>query len=208
MRPPIFDPWDFASYILFSLIAVALFLASFIVDTPAKVKLVTGGFAALCLAFYAFILLLRWIEVSKYNTRLSYDIYVNLNGYLATEYELEYALADVVRLYKVAYPHAEEVLREKMTFVTFVPNLLSGSPGGLAMGLTESNLSASLIKVCYVKREPDNTFVPWPGAPIASTAFGHEIAHVILGRSTGSWNPDLHHQLMEKVEGNKSRAKA
>lgn len=147
--------------------------------------------AALGWAFYGWLVYSRWRYIQQFDVMLSHGIMVARNGYLASSLELEDELARFIGLYA---PHVQDVvgaLEESRIWVVFHPGSIQN------VGVYEQVagfvvVGGNVAHVAYFRRE-DGIVREDPAVAVRSTAFAHELGHVVLGRRWGNWDQGEHH---------------
>lgn len=193
--PSIFKPLDLLSMVLPCLLSIIAVVLTFVYPASTEARALVVTVAACFIVISARTLQLRYAFIASYPVRLSCNVCVRLNGYKGTEDDLNWEVTKVVSMYKAHFADAAALLARAPVWVEFVPELIT-----LGTRAVAGYVSGDTVKVSYYRRLADGDVVTWPEAPIDHTAFAHELAHIIIGRATGSWVNGEHHELMKKVE--------
>lgn len=142
-------------------------------------------------AIYGALVWSRYRFIQRYDMVLSTGTMVRTNGFRASRADFEAEIRRVLLLWSPYVMDAQSLLERHRIWVTFEAEPLKklrftrNQPRTFA-GLTRAGGEA--VKISYFE-DPDK--------PLETTAFAHELGHIILGRSTDSWSNDEHHEFMK-----------
>lgn len=140
---------------------------------------------------YAMLVRARAALLRRFGLVTEDGLLIDLGGYAATSgairAETLHSIARMRHLSVFAGKDPAEVLKRQWVWVRFAPGPLDHPIDHNApklMGFVRAGGSAALV--AYIGTEQ----------PVSETAFGHELEHIMLGRATGDWDQERHHQLM------------
>lgn len=195
-KPSIFKPFDVLFMLLPCFLCASVAVATFLYPTPLGAKVLMTVVTLCFMGIYATQLQLRYSFIASYPLKLACNVHVRLNGYKGTAEELNKEITGLIGLYSTYYVDAATLLGEEPVWVEFLPDIITINGQRVAGYTTDGNV----VKVSYYLRLADNTTIAWAEAPVDRTAFAHELAHVVIGRATGSWSNEAHHAIMKKIE--------
>ena len=194
LRP---GPWRLEDALTFGgvsglVTAVAVYAQVMGSDGPASGQTLLWVVSAAFWAIYGVLVWARWRFIASFDLVLPNGMMVRTNGYKAPLVEFEKELEGVKTLWSPHIPRAAELLRQSRVWVNFEAKKLKLSgfvqeTPKLFAGLT--SMGGESMRLTYFED---------PVLPLSKTAFSHELGHIILGRSTGSWDNTTHHAFMKE----------
>lgn len=194
--PTIFKPFDIVAMLIPSVVSTVGAVLCWFYVNPLEGRLIAALTAAAFIGISILQLVQRYRFIKSHNVVLPYNVYVKTNGYKGSVIDMELELSTMLTVYSREFRNARDVFSAEPVWVEFVPDVMAIVYHGRVAGY----VAGDSARVSYFRKLADGTTEAWPDAPVSRTAFAHELAHVLIGRVTGGWDNDTHHELMAKVE--------
>lgn len=172
-------------------IGALIYIAIVGVQSPNAVQGIIGlCVVGLCfIAIYAFYVYNRKKWLDSFEWFPTYNLMIQPNGYvLPASGEIDGVVWKTIQAWKPFHPNAEALLKSDTNWVYF------------QIGLNESPVNPARQKVKGLTVAGTHVIeVDFDNATDAleSTAFEHELGHIIHGLATGNWDMGEHHRFME-----------
>lgn len=191
-KPTWFNWYDFLSIGGLGIVSLGLFIYALVVgiqSSDAKQGyILLAVVSALFLGIYLFWCLARKKEFDKFTWYPTYGFMVRSDGGypLPSPEALDSLVKKTIDVW-TPYHSAQAILESDTNWCWFEANLNTSTAevGFLCKGYTTPN--SHKFKVDYDKATD----------PLESTAFAHELGHVIRGNATGNWDGEEHHKFMK-----------
>lgn len=196
-RPSAFRWWDFATFGGAALLMTAAAIwVSFKADpgTSSEAYLLVWVVAAAGWFVYGMLVRARAAFIARFPIMTKHGIMVDVGGYAVTLKDIEDEIQRICDLYAPNIPDPERFLRADSkrggrVWCRFQPSPIEHPRKRKATVAGFITLGGERMVVGYDDPEQD----------LESTAFGHELGHIILGRFLEDWSETEHHKAMKEL---------
>lgn len=147
--------------------------------------IVAGSFGGL----YTAVVYWRFKFLGAFKYTIPENFFVDPVGYKIQQSYIAKEINRVVDILTKRYPNTVDLIKSNEIYVRFNDGLL---PAQTEFGIKRMGYVVAGGNIAYVAYTS-------PDQPVNSTALGHEIGHIIIGRATNNWDCEKHHAIMQEL---------